>query len=355
MDLEYVVNDFMQKVPDKKYKGIIKHKDNYIVTDGFRIIMFKDYMKYKELIEEHLINVKLDNMPFLNIDFDAYSNIETIDSDKLKQYIDYYDKTKMKLPYIVKKSNFYFGLDPIFVKEALELIGNNTFYIANENLKPIIFRGESLDYILLPIKLDGDEDTYKLPEMRNGEYCIQTAKEMYNYCVQNGFGSGWNEKWALKHFNLIENSLMNDEYVKMVFIGLHNYISSTKHDGFYAYAITNKRIIMAQQKVFGHNFQTISLDNINDITFSSGMAFGKLTIDTIKETFNVQLDKVSAKKISDSIHIILDNLKKLTKNSNIESNSNSVADEIKKFKELLDIGAITQEEYDKKKNELLNR
>lgn len=37
------------------------------------------------------------------------------------------------------------------------------------------------------------------------------------------------------------------------------------------------------------------------------------------------------------------------------TNSNfSVTDEIKKYKELLDIGAITQEEYEKKKNELLN-
>ena len=37
------------------------------------------------------------------------------------------------------------------------------------------------------------------------------------------------------------------------------------------------------------------------------------------------------------------------------SNSNiSVADEIKKFKELLDIGAITQEEFDAKKKELLS-
>ncbi|WP_248405876.1 SHOCT domain-containing protein [Butyrivibrio fibrisolvens] len=48
----------------------------------------------------------------------------------------------------------------------------------------------------------------------------------------------------------------------------------------------------------------------------------------------------------------------LSKNvqTNVESTSTlSVADEIKKFKELLDIGAITQEEYDKKKEQLLNQ
>ncbi len=36
-----------------------------------------------------------------------------------------------------------------------------------------------------------------------------------------------------------------------------------------------------------------------------------------------------------------------------DTNSNSIADELKKYKELLDIGAISQDEYDAKKKELL--
>ena len=35
------------------------------------------------------------------------------------------------------------------------------------------------------------------------------------------------------------------------------------------------------------------------------------------------------------------------------SNSGNIADEIKKYKDLLDMGAINQEEFDKKKKELL--
>lgn len=37
-----------------------------------------------------------------------------------------------------------------------------------------------------------------------------------------------------------------------------------------------------------------------------------------------------------------------------DSNNNTNADELKKFKELLDVGAITQEEFDAKKKQLLN-
>ena len=43
------------------------------------------------------------------------------------------------------------------------------------------------------------------------------------------------------------------------------------------------------------------------------------------------------------------NLEKDNKNESL-----SVADEIKKFKELLDMGAITQDEFEYKKKELLN-
>lgn len=183
---------------------------------------------------------------------------------------------------------------------------------------------------------------------------LKTASEMYQYCIDNGYGSGMNKNWGKKHFALIEQALMNDEYVQIAFIGIHNYISMTKHDGNFAYVITNKRIIMAQQKLFGENFQTISLDNVNDVTFSSGMTLGVLTIDTIKERFNVSLNKVSAKKISEAVHNVLDAMKKITKGDNEYSGTRSVTEEIKKYKELLDIGAITQEEFEAKKKQLLN-
>ena len=182
---------------------------------------------------------------------------------------------------------------------------------------------------------------------------------MYKYCLDNKFGSGWNEKWGIKHFKLIEENLLPNEEVKMAFIGLHNYISSTKHDGNFAYAITNKRIIMAQKKqITGENFQTVSLDNINDITFKSGVLLGILTVDTIKETFNIGLDKGSAKSINSMLHSVIDNIKNISitpEIKEISANNFSIADELKKYKELLDLGVLTPEEFELQKNKLLNK
>lgn len=182
---------------------------------------------------------------------------------------------------------------------------------------------------------------------------MKSAQEMYQYCIDHNYGQGMNKKWGIKHFSLIEQALGKDEEPIMCFIGLHNYVSATKHDSNFAYAITNKRVLIAQQKIIGQVFQTVDIDNLNDITMSTGMLMGVITIDTIKEKFNVAVDKKAAKSINDTIHDILLSIKQQKKGSITSQPSSSVADELLKFKNLLDMGVITQEEFDKKKMELL--
>jgi hypothetical protein len=185
---------------------------------------------------------------------------------------------------------------------------------------------------------------------------MKTAQEMYQYCLDNGYGEGMTKKWGIKHFTLIEQALGTDEDAIMCFIGLHNYVSVTKHDNNFAYAITNKRILIAQQKMIGQVFQTIDIDNLNDVTMNTGMLMGVITIDTIKERFNVAVNKQHAQSINSAIHDVLFNLKQQKKvfTSN-QSSTGSVADEILKFKNLLDIGAITQDEFEQKKKQLLGQ
>lgn len=184
---------------------------------------------------------------------------------------------------------------------------------------------------------------------------LNTANEMYLYSTINGFGHGFSETSALNHFQVIQHNLLSDERVLMTFIGLHNYISPTQHDGNFAYAITNKRIIMAQkQVVVGEILQTVYFDNINDITYHSKL-YGVITIDTIKEVFNVCLNISSAKAVYAKAHEVLNSLRNQN-NAPAQSNSLSTisdADEILKFKKLLDSGIITQDEFDKKKKQLL--
>lgn len=183
----------------------------------------------------------------------------------------------------------------------------------------------------------------------------EKAKTLYNSCMENGFGSGFNEKWGIKHFKIITDNMMEDEEVIFPFIGLHNFISVSNHDSNYAYAVTNKRILMGQKTVLGENFQSVNWDNINDISFTAGPLFGKVTIDTFKEVFNVGLDKDSAKKINNKIHDVFESVKKQkdVQDALQSENQTDPYEEIKKLKELFDMEIITQEEFDNKKRELL--
>lgn len=181
---------------------------------------------------------------------------------------------------------------------------------------------------------------------------MKTAREMYQYCLNNKYGSGMNKTWGIKHFTLIEKALKSDEEAIMCFIGLHNYISATKHDNNFAYAITSKRIIMAQQKIIGQIVQTVAIEHLNDITLNLGIVFGIITVDTIKEKFNVAVDRQAAKNINNRIDEALLSVRQQQKPP-IAQTSMSAADEILKYKNLLDMGVITQSEFDEKKKQLL--
>jgi hypothetical protein len=235
--------------------------------------------------------------------------------------------------YKVKKSDAW--VCPSCLKKAGGLTKVNVKKVSIEEIKSMIDAKEQVQ------------------QERKSKDLMSTAEGMYQYCLDNKFGSGFNDKWGVKHFSVLENKLMKDERVLMTFIGLHNYISTTKHDNNYAYAITNKRILFAQKTITGEKSKTVNFDNINDISFEKGLVFGVLTIDTLNEKFNVGLDKYSAEAINNNIHQVLDEVKNSSRQPQVFTNAVSVVDELKKFKELLDMNVITEEEFNTKKKQLL--
>lgn len=102
--------------------------------------------------------------------------------------------------------------------------------------------------------------------------------------------------WRLKaHSKVIEKHLNPDERVKYVFAAQKNdrsyQIFST-----YIVALTNKRILLAQKRLFfGYLFLAITPDMFNDVTVKSGLFWGKLVIDTIKEV--VVLSNISKRAL----------------------------------------------------------
>ena len=100
--------------------------------------------------------------------------------------------------------------------------------------------------------------------------------------------------WRLKsHSKIIDLHLNPGEEVKYVFACQKNNnpvdIITT-----YVVALTNKRILLGQKRlIFGYFFTAITPDMFNDLQVKMGIFWGKIEVDTIKETVylsNIQRD-----------------------------------------------------------------
>ena len=91
--------------------------------------------------------------------------------------------------------------------------------------------------------------------------------------------------WRLKaHSKVIEKHLNPGEEINYAFVAQKGYSSFDIFSTF-AIVLTNKRILLAQKRVFfGYTFLAITPDMFNDLTVNTGMIWGKVYIDTIKET-----------------------------------------------------------------------
>lgn len=174
---------------------------------------------------------------------------------------------------------------------------------------------------------------------------MKTANEMLAFCENNQTDAGTIVNRNLKHFQLIESELKNNEIVIASFTGLMNGFNN-------AFAITQDRIIMAHKKLIGAVTKSIYHKNINDISIRTGPLHGFIKVDTFKETFEFCVVAKNAKSVYNYLHSALDKARGAQDNSGYVSVNS--ADEIMKYKQLLDAGAITQEEYENKKRQLLN-
>lgn len=140
----------------------------------------------------------------------------------------------------------------------------------------------------------------------------KTAEGMWTYFSKNRFGPNWSQNKGLNLFEVIEKALTSDEEVFMTFIGQHNCMTITKHDGYYAYAITNKRLIMGQAaKIAGEDkLQTVDLSSITDVAYEPSRVFAFLRINTTDGLIQIGIDKQTGDKTFAKIRDTINELKR---------------------------------------------
>lgn len=104
--------------------------------------------------------------------------------------------------------------------------------------------------------------------------------------------------WRIKkHCDRVEEHLNPDEEVLYVFLGQKNNkfydIISTS-----VFVITSKRLLIANDRlIFGYFLYSITPDMFNDLTVYSGLIWGMVTIDTVKEM--VYISNLSKKSLDE--------------------------------------------------------
>lgn len=182
---------------------------------------------------------------------------------------------------------------------------------------------------------------------------MRTANEFYDFCITNNYGEGVNKKSSLKHFQLIEEALQPDENVQMCFLGSHNYYSVFLYESDYAYVVTDKRLIMGNSSWIEKKIQSVPLENVTSVALDTGLLTGTLKIGSRNGMFRINLGKIASQNVYEHLQKILSLRASPIKTDNESEKQNSDVDEILKYKQLFDVGAITQEEFEAKKKKIL--
>ena len=90
--------------------------------------------------------------------------------------------------------------------------------------------------------------------------------------------------WRLKAHCKVAAEHVNDDEEVLYAFATQKLPSVFNITSTYAIVVTDKRILLAQKRlIFGYFYYTITPDMFNDLKVKSGIIWGKLEIDTIKE------------------------------------------------------------------------
>jgi hypothetical protein len=118
---------------------------------------------------------------------------------------------------------------------------------------------------------------------------------------------------------------------------------------------TDRQVFVYCQKLIGFETESISLSTINSLEVSKGITGYKVKIMSVNN--NVELIYIKSHKAQE-----VESFVEYVRRNRGPANQNvpasvpggiSIADELLKMKQLLDMGVLTQSEFDKKKKELL--
>ena len=132
---------------------------------------------------------------------------------------------------------------------------------------------------------------------------MKTANEMYEYIVKNKLGNGYAKRAYLKHFKLIEDSLIGDEEVIYCFMGLEDLVVD------HAYAVTSSGVLLAgRKKLFKYRMDLVPIKDIKSIEKDKGKGYGIIIIDTDYDRKVIGIIENESKEVYKSLKEIIESM-----------------------------------------------
>ena len=122
------------------------------------------------------------------------------------------------------------------------------------------------------------------------------------------------------HSKLAQKFIGSDEKIKYVFVAQKNF-KSWDFINTNVVVLTNKRLLVATKRlIFGYFYRAITPDMFNDLTLKSGILWGKVVIDTIKEVVVLSnIDKAALAEIEQNVSsVMMEEKKKYVRESRKE-------------------------------------
>lgn len=141
--------------------------------------------------------------------------------------------------------------------------------------------------------------------------------------------------WRLKaHSKVAAEHINNDEEVLYAFCAqkLPSVFNVTST---YAIVLTDKRILLAQKRlIFGYFYYTITPDMFNDLTLKMGLLWGKVIIDTVKETVSLTfISKAALREIETVLSKYMMQEKRQYETEITDEEHNKLKDELRDISE----------------------
>ena len=210
-------------------------------------------------------------------------------------------------------------------------------------------------------------DVAQLPDPAEPTKGMSTPQEMFDYCIRRDEYLASTSSRNFRHFELLAKQLKSSEGVKFCFLGFeYNSVSDSLSSESVCAVTTSKRLIIAGYRPEGHILaKEWPLNQIVDVLVMNNAEGGKgvIQVSTIEDDFSISCWAPYALSIKSEILQIVKSLntgkRKGRRNDAVappvgQSQAADPLEELKRLKELLDMGVLTQEEFDDKKKYMLS-